>query len=286
MEEPELYQHPLQARHFSSVLAALPRSGRAAIQVAYATHNEHFVEPTRFDRLRRFQKRRTSRPFPTADAISAKTSALAARLQGILDPDQISTRVEITLRRMIAEAVFARAVLLTEGYSDAAVFAGIADLQGRGFDAEGIAAVPTGGKSRLYLPWAILTELGIPVFVVFDGDSGAAQRMTDAGKDPAGVERERSRQAADNRRLLGLLGAEPVDFPTTQVSGTFAVLEDRLETTLAEQWPQLLQRSDEIAGEKQDWRTKSEDCLREAARGVGEPPGLFADLLAALRSLA
>ena len=34
IEEPELYQHPAQARHFAGTLAELPRAGEGAIQVA------------------------------------------------------------------------------------------------------------------------------------------------------------------------------------------------------------------------------------------------------------
>jgi len=51
IEEPELYQHPTQARHFARTLSDLPRSGRGAIQVGYATHNEHFVDPSRYECL-------------------------------------------------------------------------------------------------------------------------------------------------------------------------------------------------------------------------------------------
>jgi len=285
MEEPELYQHPLQARHFSSVLAALPRRGEAAIQVAYATHNEHFVEPTRFERLRRFQKQQGARPFPTATSTSATIAAVAARLDGVFEAAEIPRRIEITLRRTIAEALFARAVLLTEGYSDAALIAGVADRDGGGFDAEGIAVVPVGGKSRLLLPWTILTELGIPVFVVYDGDAGAPQRLLDAGQPPASADAERARQAKENRQILNMLDAEPQDFPVAQISDRFAVFEDRLEAALASEWSEVLDLSDQIAGEEQDWRGKPEDCLREAARTAADPPAFFGNLLSALRSI-
>jgi putative ATP-dependent endonuclease of the OLD family len=40
IEEPELYQHPLQARHFATVLSELPRRGEGSFQVAYATHSQ------------------------------------------------------------------------------------------------------------------------------------------------------------------------------------------------------------------------------------------------------
>ncbi|MGA2928450.1 MAG: AAA family ATPase [Solirubrobacteraceae bacterium] len=46
LEEPELYQHPLQARHFAAMLASLAQQAGATIQVAYATHSDHFVDPS------------------------------------------------------------------------------------------------------------------------------------------------------------------------------------------------------------------------------------------------
>jgi len=285
MEEPELYQHPLQARHFSTVLADLPRGGEAAIQVAYATHNEHFVEPTPFERLRRFQKKRGAQSFPTAVAVSALSDDVAARLQGVVDPKQIPRRIKITLRRMIAEAVFARAVILTEGYSDVALLAGFADRSGGGLDAEGIAVVPASGKSSLLLPWAILTELEIPVFVLFDGDSGSPQRLLDKGCTSADVENERSSLAAQNRQILSLLGGEPEDFPTTQVGVNFAVFEDHLETTLTELWPAARDLAKQFADEVQDWRSKPDDALREAARTADDPPEFLEELVAAVRAL-
>jgi putative ATP-dependent endonuclease of OLD family len=283
-EEPELYQHPLQARHFSNVLASLPRSGLGAIQIAYATHNEHFVEPTRFERLRRFQKVREARSFPTANAISASVAEVAERLDGLIDASEISRRIEITVRRTLAEALFARAVLLTEGYSDAALLAGMADRNGGGLDAEGIAVVPAGGKSRLLVPWAILTELEIPVFVVFDGDSGAPQRIFDTGGSPTKRDVERDRLAKENRGLLGLLGADPQDFPPSHITSNYAVFEDRIEATLDSAWPAVLELTDQIAGEQQDWRSKPEDALREAARTSAGLPEFFAQLIDAVRA--
>jgi putative ATP-dependent endonuclease of the OLD family len=283
-EEPELYQHPLQARHFSSVLAALPRSGMGAIQIAYATHNEHFVEPTRFERLRRFQKRREAQSFPTASAISASVEQVAERLHGLMDASQIPKRIEITVRRTLAEALFARAVLLTEGYSDAALLAGLGDRDGGGFDAEGIAIVPAGGKSRLLVPWAVLMELEIPVFTVFDGDSGAPERIYDTGGSATQIDAERDRLANENRDLLGLLGAEPQDFPSSHIAANYAVFEDRVEATLESAWPEVLELTDEIAEEQRDWRSKPEDALREAARTCAGLPAFFAEMIDAVRA--
>jgi putative ATP-dependent endonuclease of the OLD family len=54
IEEPELYQHPLQARTLAAALRDLARvdSRTKTPQIAYSTHSEHFVHPTLFEDLR------------------------------------------------------------------------------------------------------------------------------------------------------------------------------------------------------------------------------------------
>src|SRR5205823_3702688 len=105
LEEPELYQHPAQARHFAATLASLASAGR--VQVAYATHSEHFVDPARFDRLRRF-RRRADTAWPVGEVTRATLEGVAGRLEGVVPAEEVSTRIRLTLRRQLAEAVFAR----------------------------------------------------------------------------------------------------------------------------------------------------------------------------------
>ena len=158
VEEPELYQHPLQARHFASTLTALAEDEHASVQVAYATHSEYFVDAANYRRLRRFS--RLPGPWPRSIVTDASIARVARRLAGVYDAQQIALRVQMTLRRQVAEAVFAKAVLLVEGRSDAGLLHGVADRNG-GFDADGIAVVAGNGKRQLLIPWAILAELGV-----------------------------------------------------------------------------------------------------------------------------
>lgn len=91
----------------------------------------------------------------------------------------------MTLRRQLAEAVFARAVLIREGRTDGGFLSGIAD-RSDGFDADGIAVVYTGGKTHLAIAWAILAELGVPTYVVFDGTHAVGR-----GSGPTGSSMKR-----------------------------------------------------------------------------------------------
>lgn len=185
LEEPELYQHPLQARHFGDILASVTQETGAPVQVAYATHSEHFVDPAHYERLRRF-RRRAGVDWPQAEVTQATVERVVERLEDVYRLEQIPLRVQMTLRRHVAEAVFAKAVVLVEGESDAGLLQGVADREG-GFDAIGVAVVDGHGKRQLLIPWAILTELGVPTYFVFDGDADKAQRMRAAGRDAADI---------------------------------------------------------------------------------------------------
>jgi hypothetical protein len=283
LEEPELYQHPLQARHFAATLAGLASAGAGAIQVAYATHSEHFVDPARYDRLRRF-RRRSNTEWPVGEVTQATIAGVADRLAGIVASDEVATRTRVTLRRQLAEAIFARGVVLVEGHADAGFIQGIGDRDG-GLDADGIAVVAGLGKTNLPIPWAILAELGLPTFVVFDGDAGRATRLRDQGKvdeaDQATID-----VARENRKLLQILGATPEDNPRTTVAAAYAVFSDHLESE-ASLWPGYIEELDRCKVQLADWRGKSDDAYRHAAAGtVSDPPEVFTNVIRAIRGLA
>lgn len=53
IEEPELFQHPTQARALASALRQLAMNPGDRVQVAYATHSPYFIDPACFDQVRR-----------------------------------------------------------------------------------------------------------------------------------------------------------------------------------------------------------------------------------------
>jgi putative ATP-dependent endonuclease of the OLD family len=281
IEEPELYQHPAQARHFAATLASLASSGQ--IQVAYATHSEHFVDPARYEQLRRF-RRRAGAAWPMGEATRATTEDVAVRLQDLVPVDEVPTRIRLTLRRQLAEAVFARAVLIVEGHSDAGFLHGVADRTG-GFDIDGIAVVFGMGKTQLAVPWAVLTELDIPTYVVLDGDSGRAGRLREQGRDQA-VAQLAQEVRRENRLLFAALGAPLDDQPDTTVSTNFAVFRDNLEDE-ATHWEGYQLELDRCRADLSDWRGKSEDAYRLAAASTpADPPSVFVEIIDAVRALA
>lgn len=285
IEEPELYQHPTQARHLARNLDSLVGAGKGAIQVAYATHNEHLIDPSRYERLRRFRKRNPAAGCPFAEVKQATVEAVAECLDGIVPREQVAKRIAITLRKTLAEAMFAHAVVLVEGESDGALLHGIAD-RGEGFDALGVAIIPVKSKTNLPIAWAILKELDIPTFAVFDADAGQGARMRSNGKSESDIKKAIRESALWNSRLLNLFGDLEEEWPDTRVRSYYAVFENRLETELQEQWWPMWDKAQLLAEESYDWRDKPQDCYRQAATETpGELPRFAHEIMSGIRGL-
>lgn len=283
LEEPELYQHPLQARHFAATLASLASQEGAPVQVCYATHSEHFVDPSHYERLRRF-RRRPSAPWPQSQVTQATVERVVARLAEVFKPEQIPLRVQMTLRRQVAEAVFAKAVVLVEGDSDVGLLHGIADRTG-GLDALGVAVVKGHNKRQVLIPWAILGELDVPCYVIFDGDAGMKNRMLATGRDATQVEAAVNAARHENALVLRTLGLEPSEQPSTEVGPRHAVFADTLETEL-EAWPGFMEAVQRAKEEQGDFREKPDDAYRHAACTVDhEPPPVFEEVFAHVTAL-
>ena len=235
IEEPELFQHPIQAQTFAKVLRALAENASMRIQVTYATHSPYFLEARHFDQVRRLT--RSSDETPVVTAHFATVDDVKTKLNGIVDASQVARQLDGIVTNRLSVALFAARVLLVEGPTEAAVFYGIGDREAVGrLESQGLSIVPAGGKGGISLAHAVLTGLGIPTYVLFDGDSGFEGRAKAAGKNKAAIDGERTKFLTENRRLLKYLGQTEVDFPPEQVGDRVATLSDHLETFLESNW--------------------------------------------------
>ncbi|MBO2457276.1 ATP-dependent nuclease [Actinomadura violacea] len=66
IEEPELFQHPVQARTFASVLRRLAAEPERGIQISYATHSPYFLETDGFHQIRRMTRAKEDGARPSA----------------------------------------------------------------------------------------------------------------------------------------------------------------------------------------------------------------------------
>ncbi|WP_083734198.1 ATP-dependent nuclease [Actinomadura sp. CNU-125] len=99
IEEPELFQHPIQARTFASVLRDLAESPERGVQVSYATHSPYFLETEGFDQIRRITRGIEGKA-PAARVHSTTRAAVQKRLGKDAVPGQ--TRKQADFANKIA----------------------------------------------------------------------------------------------------------------------------------------------------------------------------------------
>jgi len=193
-EEPELYQHPPQARHLATVLQKL--SERNA-QILLTTHSPYFVNGRMLESVRvvrRSDDKASAQAF--APSLEAYAAAVAAgKGKEPVKPEGASARLQEVLRPQLCEMFFARKVILVEGSEDVAYIMAWMTMSGKldAFRSRHAHIVAVDGKSRLAEPLALAQTLGIPFFLMFDSDTHCS-------------EKHREQHEQDNRVLLTLLG--------------------------------------------------------------------------------
>lgn len=208
-EEPELYQHPPQARHLADVFGQLT-DGNSNNQVLVTTHSPLFVSGDGFENTRLVRRPNTN----AGSIVKALTFAnLCVRIRNALGEDDLRpiaglvAKIHQALQPGIAEMLFARMPVLVEGLEDVSYITTELHLSGQWneFRRLGCHLIPVNGKDKLIQPLAIAIELGLPVFVVFDAD-GDTQRAD-----------HRIKHERDNRALISLLGAAHAPFPASNI---------------------------------------------------------------------
>ncbi|REG49570.1 putative ATP-dependent endonuclease of OLD family [Paraburkholderia sp. BL6669N2] len=235
IEEPELFQHPIQAQTFAKVLRSLAEDAGKRIQVTYATHSPYFLEARHFDQVRRLT--RSSGDTPVVSVHLATVTAVKARLNDVLSADKIDRQLDGIVENQLTVALFAHRAFIVEGTTESSVFYGIADRTSIGsLEAAGVSVVPAGGKGNIPLVHAILTTIGVPVYALFDADSGFEARAKAKGRDQTQISGERTGHAAGNRAVLRYFGRAEEDFPLATVADDVAIFGDHLESFLLENW--------------------------------------------------
>lgn len=233
IEEPELYQHPSRQRHLASVLLNLATGTIPGVakntQVIYTTHSPLFVGLDRFDQIRVLQKK------ASADGKPQTTRLRKANMEKVADElwrakqkqgekytsETLQPRLRSIMTPWMGEGFFADVVVLVEGEDDRAAILGFAKSVNQDLDGRGITVIPCFGKANIDRPLVIFRQLGIPVYVVWDGDYG----VKDAKPE-------------DNRYLLRLLEKPEEDWPSfgEESSACFKVnLEKTLQGEMGEE---------------------------------------------------
>ncbi len=194
-EEPELYQHPPQARHLAGVFEKLCSQNA---QIVVTTHSPYFVSGQRFEDVRLARKCQTG-----ASSISQVTfdqlaqDIAAAKGEKPWKPSGVLAKVHQELLPGLNEMFFAPVLILVEGVEDVAHITTYLHLTGSWDEYRrlGCHVVPANCKSNMIKPLAIAKRLNIPVFTIFDADADEQK--------PERLEQHRK----DNLVLLNLCGA-------------------------------------------------------------------------------
>lgn len=280
IEEPELFQHPIQAQAFAKVLRSLAEDADKRIQVAYATHSPYFLEARHFDQVRRLT--RSSDGTPVVSIHHATVADVKAVLQGIVDGDVVDRRLDHNVADQLAIALFANRAILVEGTTESSVFHGIGDRSAPGWiEAAGISIVPVGAKMSIPLAHAILTSIGVPVYAVFDADSGFEMRAKAKNKKQEDIDKERSNHAVENRKLTRYFGLPEEDFPVEVVANNAAIFGDHLETYLSENWKEWFDACKEVEAAAGISLAKNQLAYRMATlKAKGVVPEMLTQILA------
>ncbi len=280
IEEPELFQHPIQAQAFAKVLRSLAEDAAKRIQVTYATHSPYFLEARHFDQVRRLT--RSADEMPVVSVHYATIADVKARLHGIVDGEVVDRRLDHNVADQLAIALFANRAFLVEGPTESSIFYGIGDRFSPGsLEAAGVSIVFVGGKTSIPLAHAILDSIGVPAYALFDADAGCVARATASGKAQQKIDSELNQNVKENRKLLQYFGLDQEDFPAARTAENVAILDDHIEGFLSEKWEAWVAACQNLESNTGISLAKNQLAYRTATlRAEGEVPDMLLQILA------
>lgn len=169
-EEPEVYQHPPQARHLAKLLEDMENT-----QVVITTHSPYFISGKGVENIR-LVRWDDSKDCSTVSHLTLKklSSCIGNALgESPAEPSSCMATIQQIMQPSLNELYFSGLAILVEGVEDVAFISTQIELMGKmmDFKRRGAHFIVCGGKNSMSRPLAIAKELLIPYFVVFDGDS-------------------------------------------------------------------------------------------------------------------
>lgn len=271
IEEPEVFQHPLSARHLARTLFQLTDKG---YQVLCSTHSPFFVQAQWLEGILLFSRAedgqdsgtRISRLSLERIASSLETAAASAGFTAESTRARLLQIVDATK----TEGLFARGVVLVEGVEDTALIRASGSIANAAFDESGIAIVSADGKTNLPLLTALFREASIPTYVLFDLD-----REGDV------TEADRSAEAA----ILNLLSESSTRLEESVVHDSFAcfrtTLADQVANEIGPRFEELFTAKRTDLGFKGDQGKKSQAVLESVLQELAQE-NLRSDTLSSL----
>lgn len=258
IEEPELYQHPPQARYLAEVLHDLSLDDA---QIVVCSHSPLFIPGDDFETVRVVRERGK----PSCSSVSQLSydklaKSLHAAGQKLLKETGMLAKLYPSLSPEINEMFFCKVLILVEGIEDVAhisTYISLLQMMPQ-YRRLGCHIVPVGGKSEIIKPLAMAKQLQIPVYVIFDAD-------TDTVREDHIIKHKK-----DNASILAMMcRSEISEWPSYSIwASDFTIWKTNL-TRLVEQ---------EMGD---SWKTH----VDLAAAYYGQPGGLEKNPLAVSRAL-
>lgn len=206
IEEPELYQHPPQARYLAETLVDLSEKGT---QVLICSHNPLFIPGDNFDKIRIVREYGSpSYTKVTSLSYSDLSNELSKVGEKNLKESGMVAKLYPSLNSVINEMFFCKVLFLVEGQEDIAYISSYLFLTGKiiEFRKNGCHIVAVDGKNRLIKPLAMAKLLGIPAKVIFDADTNKTKPD------------EITKHKKDNKAILCLQGhGKQNEWPTSNI---------------------------------------------------------------------
>ncbi|MFD2600638.1 ATP-dependent nuclease [Flavobacterium suzhouense] len=171
IEEPELYQHPPQARYLAETLIDLAEKNS---QILICTHSPLFIPGDSFDKIRIVRDNgNPSHTLINSLSYTSLTETLESIGEKHIKESGMIAKLYPSLNPIVNEMFFCRKLILVEGIEDVAYLTSYLLLTGKIFDfrKNGCHIVPVNGKNNLIKPLAIANLLKIPTYVIFDADT-------------------------------------------------------------------------------------------------------------------
>lgn len=212
-EEPELYQHPPQARHLYYLLSQLSNNRS---QIMIATHSPYFVSGEGFESVRMVRKSNGASVITRTTYNEVSVLLATARREQPLKASGQLAKIHQALQPSLSEMFFTSKIIFVEGLEDIAyltTYLHLMDLWDN-YRRLGCHMIATNGKSEMIQPVAVAKCLQIPVFALIDSDG---DKLDSSGS------REKHRK--DNLAILCLLGETDMEaFPSVTYWGDRLVM--------------------------------------------------------------
>jgi putative ATP-dependent endonuclease of the OLD family len=213
IEEPEIYQHPPQAKHLAETLNALSEKDS---QIMICSHNPLFIPGDNFEAIKVVkEKDNPSMSYVSQFSYVDLSDKLKSSGQKALKEEGMLAKLYPSLNPIINEMFFCNNLILTEGIEDVAFISTYLMLTEKimEFRKYGCHIVPVGGKSSIIKPLAMAQLLNIPVFVICDADTDK-----DEIEDEERRKSEVGKHKKDNRSILNLLNYTDLnEWPTDSI---------------------------------------------------------------------